>query len=119
MVYSVSYSPLGWSLPTKVFPNSKQAKGVALATYVNWLSNFIIGIAVPPMLKNIQFGFYVFFTFFYGLAGIWALLLVPETKGKTLEEIDLLFGDGGTREEMEILQAATSVANQIAAKQHV
>lgn len=119
MVYGVSYSPLGWSLPAEVFPNSKRAKGVALATCVNWLSNFIIGIAVPPMLENIKFGSYVFFACFCGLAGIWALLLVPETKGKTLEEIDLLFGDASTREEMEILQGAPSAAGQIAAKQHV
>ncbi|KAJ0106939.1 general substrate transporter [Diaporthe amygdali] len=119
MVYGVSYSPLGWSLPAEVFPNSMRAKGVALATCVNWLSNFIIGIAVPPMLENIQFGTYVFFACFCGLAGIWAVLLVPETKGKTLEEIDVLFGDTSTREEMEVMKVAASAADQVAAEQHV
>lgn len=117
MVYGVSYSPLGWCLPAEVFPNSHRAKGVALATCVNWLSNFIIGIAVPPMLENIHFGAYIFFACFCGLAGVWAVLLVPETKGKSLEEIDILFGDTSTREEMEVMKVAASAADEIAAKQ--
>ncbi|KAF3763474.1 general substrate transporter [Cryphonectria parasitica EP155] len=94
MVFGVSFSPLGWALPAEVYPNSQRAKGVALATCVNWLANFTVGIATPPMLQDIRFGTYIFFAFFCGLAGIWALLFVPETKGKTLEEIDALFGDG-------------------------
>lgn len=43
MVYGVSCSPLGWSLPSEVFPNSKRAKGVALSVCVNWISNFTVG----------------------------------------------------------------------------
>ncbi|KAJ9150903.1 General substrate transporter [Pleurostoma richardsiae] len=119
MVYGVSYSPLGWSLPAEVFPNSKRAKGVALATCVNWLSNFTVGIATPPMLENIGFGTYIFFAVFCGLAGIWAAFLVPETRGKTLEEVDLLFGDTSTREETEVMKIASSTADHILDSQHV
>lgn len=114
LVYGVSYSPLGWALPSEVFPNSMRAKGVALATCVNWISNFTVGIATPPMIQNIGFGTYIFFAVFCGLAGVWAVLLVPETKGKTLEEIDILFGDASGEEEMEMRIAAAAAEQTLA-----
>lgn len=114
LVYGVSYSPLGWALPSEVYPTSMRAKGVALATCVNWLSNFTVGIATPPMIQNIGFGTYVFFAVFCGLAGVWAVLLVPETKGKTLEEIDILFGDASGEEESE-MRVADAEAERIVA----
>lgn len=46
ITYGVSYSPLGWALPSEVYTTSTRSKGVALATCTNWLCNFIIGIAV-------------------------------------------------------------------------
>jgi sugar porter (SP) family MFS transporter len=117
MVYGVSYSPLGWSLPPEVFPNSKRAKGVALAVCVNWLSNFTVGIATPPMLEHIGYGTYIFFAFFCGLSGIWALFLVPETKHKTLEEMDVMFGDNSGQEEKNLMRAAAVSAQQTVTSQ--
>jgi sugar porter (SP) family MFS transporter len=112
LVYGVSYSPLGWALPPEVFPTSCRSKGVALAVAVNWLSNFIIGIAVPPMLDSIKFGTYIFFCSFCFLAGIWAYFLVPETMGKTLEEMDQAFGDNLAAEEAIILQQSVQHARR-------
>lgn len=112
MVYGVSYSPLGWALPPEVFPTSCRSHGVALAVAVNWLSNFIIGIAVPPMIESIHYGAYIFFCSFCFLAGVWAYFLVPETKGKTLEEMDEAFGDHASVEEAEVLQEAVQYARR-------
>lgn len=112
MVYGVSYSPLGWSLPPEVFPNSKRAKGVALSVCVNWISNFTVGIATPPMLESIGYGTYIFFAFFCGLSGVWALILVPETKGKTLEQMDVMFGDNSGQEEKDFMRIAAASAEQ-------
>lgn len=55
--------------------------------------NFIVGLIVPPMLDSIGWGTFIFFAAFAALAGLWALVCVKETKGKTLEEIDLMFKD--------------------------
>jgi len=52
LVYGVSYSPLGWALPSEVFSTATRAKGVALSTATVWISNFIIGVIVPPMLES-------------------------------------------------------------------
>lgn len=105
LVYGVSYSPLGWCLPAEVFPNASRAKGVALSTATVWLCNFIVGVATPPMLEDIGFGTYIFFGAWCYLAGVWAYFLVPETKGKTLEQMDEVFGDHAAQEEKEIMKA--------------
>ena len=112
MVYGVSYSPLGWALPPEVFPTSCRSHGVALAVAVNWLSNFVIGIAVPPMVQSIHYGAYIFFASFCFLAGLWAYFLVPETKGKTLEEMDEAFGDSASKEDAGVLHHALDTARR-------
>ncbi|KAK7513312.1 general substrate transporter [Phyllosticta citriasiana] len=104
LLYGVSYSPLGWALPSEVFNNSTRAKGVALSTATVWISNFIIGVIVPTMIEEAGFGTYVFFAIMCMLAAVWAFLLVPETKGKTLEQIDEVFGDASGAEEREVMR---------------
>lgn len=104
LVYGVSYSPLGWALPAEVYSNASRSKGVALATATVWLCNFIVGVATPPMLDDIGFGTYIFFGGFCYVGAVWAYFLVPETKGKTLEEMDKVFGDHATQEELDVIQ---------------
>lgn len=82
--YGVSYSPLGWCLPSEVYSTAQRSKGVALATATVWLGNFIVGLITPPMIEGAGFGTYIFFGGWCGLAAVWAFFLVPETKGKTL-----------------------------------
>ncbi|KAM0213629.1 hypothetical protein ACHAQD_009282 [Fusarium lateritium] len=117
LVFGVSYSPLGWTLPSEAFSTSQRAKGVALATCVNWLSNFTVGVATPPMLDSIGFGTYVFFACFCTLAGIWAYFLVPETMGRNLEEMDEVFRDTSGAEEMHMMVEASRVADHVVAGQ--
>ncbi|KAB8203801.1 general substrate transporter [Aspergillus parasiticus] len=113
MIFGVSYSPLGWALPSEVFPSATRSKGVGLATCVCWISNFIVGIATPPMLSSIGFGTYIFFAAFCALAGIWAFFLVPETSGKSLEQLDDLFGDTSGQEEREMMQDAIAASHSV------
>ncbi|KAL4901549.1 hypothetical protein BDW74DRAFT_170018 [Aspergillus multicolor] len=106
LIFGNTYSPLGWALPSEVFPNAIRSKGVALSTCVNWLSNFVVGLVTPPMMADITYGTYIFFAVWCVLAGIWAFFLVPETSGKTLEQIDEVFGDVSSQEENEIMREA-------------
>lgn len=112
LTYGVSYSPLGWALPPEVFSNAQRSKGVAISTATVWICNFVVGVITPPMIANAGFGTYVFFACFCLMSGVWALLLVPETKGKTLEELDEVFGDGSAKEEHEIMRQAAMDARR-------
>ncbi|KAM5346149.1 hypothetical protein ACJ41O_009154 [Fusarium nematophilum] len=113
LVFGVSYSPLGWALPPEVFSTYSRAKGVALATCVNWLSNFTVGVATPPMLESIGFGAYIFFAAFCAMAGVWAVLLVPETMGRTLGQMDEVFGDMSGHEEAQMMRQVAWAARSI------
>jgi hypothetical protein len=65
------------------------------------MNNFIIAFVVPPMLSGIGWGTYIFFAVWSALGGVFIWLCVPETKGKTLEEMDQVFGSHSSAEELE------------------
>ncbi|KAF2152238.1 putative transporter [Myriangium duriaei CBS 260.36] len=117
--YGVSYAPLGWALPAEIYPTSNRSKGVALATCVNWLSNFVVGIATPPMIQSLGFGTYIFFAVFCGLAAVWAYLFVHETRGRSLEEMDRIFGDVSGHEEKETIKIAANRIDHVLASGRV
>ncbi|KAG6875486.1 hypothetical protein C0993_008974, partial [Termitomyces sp. T159_Od127] len=55
------------------------------------------------MIKHIGFGTYILFAAINVLSIIFMFFFVPETKGKTLEEMDLVFGSHTSRDEMMLL----------------
>jgi len=98
----LSYGPLGWVLPAEIFPSSRRAKGVGLATAVNWLANFIVGTIVPQMLVSIGWGTFLFFGLFCVAAAIFSFLFVPETSNRSLEQVAAVFGDNLGADEQEL-----------------
>lgn len=69
-----------------------------------WIANFIIGVVVPQMVISIGWGTYLFFGLFCFAAGVYSFFFVPETAGKTLEQISLSFGDNLADEETILRQ---------------
>lgn len=109
LAYAGSYGPLAWTLPAEIFPSSRRAKGVGLATAMIWLANFVIGLVVPPMISDIGWGTFLFFGIFCLLAAAFSWLFVPETAHKSLEQIGQLFGDGsGSTAEQELQERIES-----------
>lgn len=112
LIFGATYSCRGWALPPEVFDTSVRSKGVALAVAVNWLSNFTIGVVTPPMVQSVKYGAYIFFCVMLVLAGIWAVIFVPETMGKTLEQIDGAFGDHASSDDVAVMQHAVVAARR-------
>ncbi|KAJ4353202.1 uncharacterized protein N0V89_004928 [Didymosphaeria variabile] len=95
-LFSFFYTPLGiisWVYPAEIFPLEIRARGNAITTFTNWTVNLIFAQFSPQALTSIEFKyFYVFFCFnIIALLCYW--FFYPETKGKTLEQMDELFGD--------------------------
>jgi hypothetical protein len=88
-------------MPAEIFPSSLRAKGVALSTCSNWLFNFIIGLITPPLVQNTGYGAYTFFAVFCLLSLAWTFFFVPETTGRSLEQMDHVFKDVGSAQEEE------------------
>ncbi|KAM5448687.1 hypothetical protein MaudCBS49596_005193 [Microsporum audouinii] len=99
--FSYSFAPIGWVLPSEIFHLSIRSKAISITTSTTWMCNFIIGLVTPGMLDKIGWGTYIFFAAFCLIAFIFTFLYVPETRGKTLEEMDVVFGDTEAHEEQK------------------
>ncbi|KAF9873843.1 hypothetical protein CkaCkLH20_08577 [Colletotrichum karsti] len=95
-LFSFFYTPLGiisWVYPAEIFPVEVRALGNAITTFTNWTVNLIFAQFTPLALTAIEFAyFYVFFALNI-TAFICYWFFYPETKGRTLEQMDELFGD--------------------------
>jgi SP family xylose:H+ symportor-like MFS transporter len=103
MVYSASFmmswGPICWVLIAEIFPNTIRGAAVAIAVAFQWIFNWIVSSTFVPMFNmhltpGDDFGHW----FTYGLYGIICIIaalfvwrLVPETKGKTLEDMSKLW----------------------------
>ncbi|GJN71790.1 hypothetical protein PLICBS_005858 [Purpureocillium lilacinum] len=101
LAFGASWGPVPWAMPSEIFPSSLRAKGVSISTCSNWINNFIVGLITPPLVQNTGFGAYVFFAVFCFLSFAWTFYFVPETNGKSLEEMDEVFKDHSSVEELE------------------
>lgn len=63
--------------------------------HVSRMNNFIVGQVTPDMLNTMTYGTYIFFGMLTFLGALFIYFIVPETKGLTLEEMDILFGSVG------------------------
>ncbi len=103
MVYSASFmfswGPICWVLIAEIFPNTIRGAAVAIAVAFQWIFNFIVSSTFVPMYNmsvgdmGDKFG-HMFAYALYGIicviAAIFVWKLVPETKGKTLEDMSKL-----------------------------
>ncbi|KAI0860796.1 general substrate transporter [Xylaria cubensis] len=92
--FATTWGPTSWTYPAEIFPSKVRAKAVSLSTAANWFWNMILAFAVPPLLWSINWKMYMIFAAFNGAAFIHMILMAPETKGYTLEEMDEVFDSG-------------------------
>ncbi|KAK9455666.1 general substrate transporter [Dipodascopsis uninucleata] len=104
--FGYSWGPCAWVVISEVFPLGVRAKGISIGASSNWLNNFAVGMATSDMLANMRFGTYIFFGIFSIGGALYVYFVVPETKGRTLEEMDELFDDenGSGKEDLERLK---------------
>jgi SP family arabinose:H+ symporter-like MFS transporter len=96
LVYVASFGcTLGavtWVYLSEIFPNRIRALALSLATFALWLADFLVSYTFPVMIAHlstsITLGLYAFFCV---IAFIYMFINIPETKGKSLEEIETLF----------------------------
>lgn len=93
--FAMSWGPVTWVLLSEIFPNKIRGKALAVAVAAQWISNYLVSLTFPMMNDNSylteQFN-HGFAYWVYGVMGVLATLFVlkfvPETKGKTLEELE-------------------------------
>ena len=96
MVYSASFmfswGPICWVLIAEIFPNTIRGKAVAIAVAFQWIFNWIVSTSFVPLANSMGYWFtYGLYGVICIIAAIFVWKLVPETKGKTLEDMNKLW----------------------------
>jgi SP family xylose:H+ symportor-like MFS transporter len=96
--FSFSWGPVTWVLLSEMFPNAVRSRLMSVAVAVQWITNYVVSSTFPLLDKNEWLVNTFNHAFSFGLFGIMAALscvfawkFIPETKGKTLEEMEQIW----------------------------
>ena len=91
MVYSASFmfswGPICWVYIAELFPNTIRSQATAWAVAFQWIFNFVVSSTFVPMYTRSPFFAYALYGIICLVAAVFVWRLVPETKGKTLEDM--------------------------------
>ncbi|CDR99984.1 hypothetical protein, partial [Sporisorium scitamineum] len=110
--FGVSYGPGGWVVIAEIFPLGLRAKGVSIGAASNWLNNFAVAMSTPDFITTAPYGVFIFLGLICFVSIAYVFFFVPETKQKSLDELDAVFGDNSGRSQWEagmMLQAQRDV----------
>jgi SP family galactose:H+ symporter-like MFS transporter len=90
--FAISLGPIFWLLNAEIYPLNVRSKAASAGTMTNWFFNFLVSLTFLPLIDLLtQSGAF----WFYGLVGLVTLWFcwkfVPETKGRSLEQITAVF----------------------------
>ncbi|KIM63132.1 hypothetical protein SCLCIDRAFT_118254 [Scleroderma citrinum Foug A] len=90
--FSVGVAPIPWIYVSDIFPTRTRHYGLAFASAIQWLFNFVVMKLTPTLVADL--GYKLFFVFgAINIGGIAAFsIFLPETQGHSLEEMDVIFG---------------------------
>jgi SP family xylose:H+ symportor-like MFS transporter len=102
--FAVSWGPVTWVLLSEIFPNQIRGKAMALAVAMQWIANYLVSWSFPILDKNpslVEHFNHGFAYWIYGVMSIFAALfmwrMVPETKGRSLEQMEAVWQGAGER----------------------
>lgn len=90
--FATTWGPIGWIYPSEITPLHVRSKAVSLAAACNWACNFALTLFTPYAFQRIQWRFYLIFGSCCVAAAVHVFLFFQETRGKTLEQMDEVFG---------------------------
>jgi len=100
--YAATWAPLTWVLVGELFPLAIRGRGSGMASSFNWLGSFAVGLLFPIMTASMnQELVFAIFGFICLVGVLFIRFAVPETRGRSLEEIEVL-GTSTTVVETEI-----------------
>ena len=89
--FMMSWGPITWVLISEIFPNKIRGRAVAIAVAFQWAANYFISSTYPAMMEYSGAMTYGFYGVMSILSAIFVWKMIPETKGKTLEDLEKLW----------------------------
>ncbi|KAF4445484.1 putative transporter (major facilitator superfamily) [Fusarium austroafricanum] len=93
MSYAIFFNAMIWVVPSELFPFFLRTKGMALAVASKAIVAIVLSQITPLAIANVSWRYYSLFIASNAAAAVFYFFFLPETSGKTLEEIAALFGD--------------------------
>ncbi|GMA60103.1 sugar porter family MFS transporter [Alicyclobacillus fastidiosus] len=96
--FAVSFGPIVWLVMAEIFPTRIRGRATAIASVALWAADYAVSQSFPVLLNSVGVAS-TFWTFgiLSLVAFVFTMALVPETKGKSLEEIERSWGRGNLR----------------------
>ncbi|KAH7136946.1 hypothetical protein B0J13DRAFT_677715 [Dactylonectria estremocensis] len=91
--YAIFFNAMIWVVPSELFPFFLRSKGLAFAVFCKATVGIVLSQITPIALANVSWRYYSLFIATNLTAAIIYFFFLPETSGKSLEEIAELFGD--------------------------
>ncbi|CAM8979568.1 unnamed protein product [Rhodiola kirilowii] len=85
--FAWSWGPLGWLVPSEIFPLEIRSAAQSINVSVNMIFTFLIAQVFLNMLCHLKFGLFLFFAFWVIIMTIFIAFFLPETKGIPIEEM--------------------------------
>ena len=89
--FMMSWGPICWVLIAEIFPNTIRGQAVAIAVAFQWVFNYLVSSTFPPLYDFSPMFAYSLYGIICLLAALFVWRSVPETKGKTLEDMTELW----------------------------
>ncbi len=89
--FMMSWGPICWVLISEIFPNTIRGKAIAIAVAAQWIANFLVSSTFPTLSAISLGGTYLMYAGFCALSIFFVWKFVPETKGKSLEDMTELW----------------------------
>ena len=113
--YSVSLAPLTWLIMAEIFPNRVRGVAMSIASVVLWVSTVMVNQAFPFLSEisvsifGSEFGIFIIYAVSCLATALFVWRYLPETRGKTLEEISSFWMKKKKNESNETIQAQQAI----------
>ncbi|KAK7679558.1 hypothetical protein QCA50_017460 [Cerrena zonata] len=105
--FAFTILPLPWIYPPEINPLRTRTAGAAISTCTNWICNFAVVMFTPLFMGEADWGCYLFFAVMNYLFIPIIFFFYPETAGRSLEEIDIIYAKAFTDKRQAWRVAAT------------
>ncbi|XP_048242743.1 glucose transporter type 1-like [Haliotis rufescens] len=93
--FALGPGSIPWLIVAELFSQGPRSSAISVSVLVNWVANFCVGYAFPQMQKGLGSYSFVPFTVMIILFWIFVFMFLPETKGRTIEEISSIWRKEG------------------------